>query len=143
MWVEHTAELSETRADERGSILVAEDEILVRMVVVEDLLQAGYSVLEASTADEAIALLEGGAEVDLVFTDIQMPGTLDGVALLRVVKERFRSLPVILTSGHVKPPREALGEDTIFVPKPYSSGELLSIVESAIKGGWSVEAETT
>ena len=141
--MEHTAELSETRASAGGSILVVEDEILVRMSVVENLLEAGYSVLEASTADEAIALLEGGAEVDVVFSDIQMPGALDGVALLRVVKGRFPSLSVILTSGQVTPPREALGQDTIFVPKPYGPGELLGIVERAIGGGQTVAAEST
>jgi CheY-like chemotaxis protein len=141
--VDHTAEPSATLADGRGSILVVEDEILVRMGVVEDLLEAGYAVLEASTADEAIALLDGGAEVDLVFSDIQMPGAHDGVALLRVVRERFPALPVILTSGRLKPPREALAGDTLFVPKPYFPGELLRMVERAIEGGRSVAAETT
>ncbi len=100
-------------------------------------------MLEAATAEEAIALLDGGAHVDLVFSDIQMPGALDGVALRRFVRERFPSLPVILTSGQMKPPQEVLGEDTIFVPKPYMPGELLRIVERAIEGGRRVAAEST
>ena len=127
--------LAERQVNGRHSILVVEDEVLVRMAVVEDLLQAGYSVLEAATAEEAIALLDGGAHVDLVFSDIQMPGALDGVALRRIVKEQFPSIAIILTSGHVKPPREALGDDAIFVPKPYPPGDLLEILARTIDQG--------
>ena len=138
--MEDLAKVAGPLGKQTGSVLVVEDEILVRMAVVEDLLHAGHSVLEAATAEEAIAILDAGAEVDLIFSDIQMPGALDGVALLRVVKERFPSMSVILTSGHVKPPREALGDDTIFVPKPYQPGDLLTILETAIDGGRGVAA---
>lgn len=120
--VDDAAQMTKT-----ATVLIVEDEILVRMAVVEDFVQAGYSVIEAASADEAITILEAGLEVDLIFSDIQMPGALDGLALLKAVRDRYPSISVILTSGQTVPPAQALDGRHFFVPKPYASRTVLDL----------------
>ena len=80
------------------TILVAEDEVLVRAMVSEYLRDQGYEVVEAADAAEALAVVEAGAPVDIVFSDVQMPGSMDGAMLADVVRLRYR-IPVLLTTG--------------------------------------------
>ena len=75
------------RATKAATVLIVEDEVLVRMAVVEDFIQAGYSAVDAASADEALTVLEADLEVDLIFGDIHMPGALDGLALLEAVRD--------------------------------------------------------
>lgn len=108
-------------AERQVQILVVEDELFIRMFISDAFRDAGYTVLEAFNADEAVDILKAGKVVDLVFSDVRMPGSLDGIGLLRFIKERFSQLPVILTSGHLDP-REALAEgQTTFYPNPIRS----------------------
>ncbi|MET0538418.1 MAG: response regulator [Xanthobacteraceae bacterium] len=111
-------------------VLVVEDEILVRMVAVEALEDAGYSTLEAANADEAIQLLETHPEIRLVFTDVQMPGSMDGVKLAEAVRKRWPPVRLIVTSARPKP---MLIEDAIFLPKPYDTLDLGRQVEAALQ----------
>ena len=113
-----------------ATILVVEDEILVRMAAADFLMDAGYLVCGAADAAEAISMLEAGHEIDVVFTDIRMPGLLNGIGLMRYVKERFPSVAVILNSANI-PPRDMLG-DTVFVAKPYLPRTVLLAVENEI-----------
>lgn len=82
-------------------ILVVEDEILIRMVIVEILREAGYQVIEAVNGDEGISILLSGQEVDLLITDIRIPGKVDGLTLAVESKRLNSTRPVIVASGNV------------------------------------------
>jgi two-component system, response regulator PdtaR len=103
------------------TILVAEDEALVRALVAAYLSDSGFQVLEASDADTALALI-GSRKVDLVFTDINMPGVMKGDALAQWLSTHRPNMPVILTSG-VERPRLS-GAARQFIPKPYAMREV-------------------
>lgn len=113
-------------------ILVVEDEVLVRMAISMDLAEAGYNVIEAADAGEALAVLEGGHEIDLVFSDVHMPGPIDGIGLLGALRRRYPDLPVILTSAHGLPPSRTLAADTVFIAKPYLPTTVLNLVAQEI-----------
>lgn len=117
-------------AGKGAAILVVEDEILVRIAAADFLIAAGYSVLAAADAAEAISVLEAGHEIDLVFTEIRMPGLLGGICLMRYVREHFPSVAVILNSAS-RPGHDVLG-DTVFIEKPYLPGAVLLAIESEI-----------
>ena len=80
-------------------ILVVEDEVLVRMMIADELRNAGYTVLEASNADEALEVLRHTSEVALVFTDLRMPGSMDGMKFAGFVRSEYPVLKIVLTSG--------------------------------------------
>jgi len=103
---------SETRR-----ILVVEDEPVLRIVLADGLRAAGFAVVEAAGAEDALSCLRAGVPVDLVFSDVQMPGTLDGLALAHRIRCDYPLLPVVLTSGHAR--LESLGDARPFIPKPY------------------------
>ena len=105
------------------TILIVEDEAIVRMLAVDMLEDAGYVVREAGTADEALAVLEKGVPVDIVFTDVRMPGSMDGLALAGIVGDRWPQIGIIITSGHMILPGGGPGQ-AVFLPKPYRSSTL-------------------
>lgn len=105
-------------------VLIVEDETLVRILGAEALFDAGFEVLEADTADEAIKLLELETDVQVLFTDIRMPGSMDGLELARIVHERWPTIKLLLTSGDTWPSREAIPDDGRFLPKPYKLAAL-------------------
>ncbi len=80
-------------------VLIVEDEVIIRSVVSEYLRDCGFTVIEAANAAEAIAVLSTQANIDLVFSDITMPGEMDGVGLARWIHERRAEIPILLTSG--------------------------------------------
>jgi two-component system, response regulator PdtaR len=83
------------------TILVVEDEALVRMAIADGLRAAGYRVIEAGNAHEALTLLENAGEVWCVLTDVRMPGSIDGVALAKLVRTKYPKVKILLTSGHL------------------------------------------
>jgi two-component system, response regulator PdtaR len=99
-----------------GRVLVVEDEALVRLSMREEIEAAGY---KAYNADEAIQLLEANPDIELVFTDVDMPGSMDGVKLAHYVRNRWPPVKIIVTSRyrHVTP--EELLEGSLFFSKPY------------------------
>ena len=98
-------------------VLVAEDDVLVRVALAEELRAVGFAVIEASCADDALAYIRAGGKVDLVFSDIQMPGVLDGRQLAELIARDHPGIPVILTSGDIQ---LGAGLPTeLFVAKPY------------------------
>lgn len=103
-------------APRRRTVLVVEDEALTRLAVAETLRDCGLHVVETATAEEAWSYLWTGAAVDLVFSDIQMPGQMDGLLLARLVRQAYPEIPVVLTSGHVRPDASS---GTPFIAKPY------------------------
>jgi CheY-like chemotaxis protein len=106
-------------------ILIVEDELLIRMNAVEMIEAAGFEVVEASTADEAIAILEGRLDITVVFTDIQVPGSMDGLRLAAAVRDRWPPIKIVATSGHVKLGPGDLPEGGRFLPKPYNPAEIV------------------
>jgi CheY-like chemotaxis protein len=113
------------------SILVVEDNPEVRRLALERLEALGYHVLEAEDARSALAVLEGGAAVDLVFADIMMPGGVSGLELAREVARRWPSKPVLLTSGFAGPGGKSESLGYPLLRKPYSQGELGRSIQAA------------
>jgi CheY-like chemotaxis protein len=109
-----------TRVGHRN-VLIVEDDLLVRMAGVDVLEAAGFRVIDATSADEAIAILESVDEVELLFTDVDMPGSMNGLELAALVHERWPNVRLLITSGHHEMTDAQLPDDGRFVPKPYSS----------------------
>jgi CheY-like chemotaxis protein len=108
-------------------VLVVEDETLVRLTTAEYLRLSGYAVIEAADAAEAVAVFASGEPVDIVFSDVHLPGAMDGLKLAVWVHRHHRDIPVMLTSGHADAPRIAqLVGDEGFASKPYRQREVAS-----------------
>lgn len=101
-------------------VLVVEDEGLVRLDAAETLRDAGFTVVEAANADQALAVVAGGESVDLLFTDINMPGSMDGLELAKRVSRLKPRIHLLLTSGKVRPARGQIPDDGGFIAKPYT-----------------------
>jgi CheY-like chemotaxis protein len=115
------------------TILVVEDDPLVRLSTAEHLRCAGYTVIEASTGDEAMSILTSGSKVHLVFSDVSLPGKMGGFSLAVWVRNNFRFLPVILTSG-VRSAVMPLDRQNLipFLGKPYRPGEAEQLIASVL-----------
>ena len=99
-------------------VLIVEDDETLRWVMSEGVKLLGLDVAECSTADEALILLGRPPSVDLIITDIQMPGSINGLGLARLVWSRWPSMPVVITSGHANLPQSTLPPNSRFLPKP-------------------------
>ncbi len=113
-------------------VLVVEDEVLIRMNTVEIIKDAGFDVLEAANADEAIVLLEARLDIQVVFTDIDMPGSMNGIKLAQAVRGRWPPIKIIATSGHFKLKAGDLPDDGRFLPKPYSSKQVSDLLRDVM-----------
>ena len=110
------------------SVLLVEDEVLVRLSIAEDLRQGGLTVLEAAHADEASTILASHAPgIGVVVTDIQMPGSMDGLALARLIRERYPSLRIAVLSA-ASPKVLATVPADIVLTKPHSPSQLVKQV---------------
>jgi DNA-binding response OmpR family regulator len=119
--------------DARLTILVAEDEVLLRMPLAEYLRDAGYRVLEAASAEEGKALLGANAAVDLVFTDINMPGEDDGFVLVDWVRGNHPGIALLLTSGSINAAAKLdLFEGLDMMLKPYDFASVLRKIEALL-----------
>jgi len=116
----------------RPVILVVEDEFLLRMDAAEMIAAAGFAVVEAANADEAIEILETRSDIAVVFTDIQMPGTMDGLRLARAVRGRWPPIKIVATSGHLTVAETDLPEGGRFLPKPYSALDVTCVLREVI-----------
>lgn len=114
-------------------ILVAEDEFLTRMLVSDHLREDGFIVLEAASGDEAIDILKSGAVIDLVFTDVQMPGSHDGMALLDFVKRAWPELPVVMTSGRLESALAYASGAADFLTKPCDLDIVVNAIRTALQ----------
>lgn len=109
-------------------ILVVEDELLIRLALSDGLREAGFRVIEACSADEALEALETVAP-DLMISDVRMPGSIDGLGLLAVAKRKFAALPVIIVSGHLQPSLALADGATHFIAKPYAMESILRAID--------------
>lgn len=114
-------------------ILIVEDECLIRMLAADVAAEHGYAVLEADGSDEAISLLEREPDIDIVFTDIDMPGRCDGLMLAKHIRLSWPSVRIVITSGKVRPREDELPEGSLFLAKPYRPEELADIFALALR----------
>ncbi|MGI8841522.1 MAG: response regulator [Caulobacteraceae bacterium] len=110
------------------TVLVVEDESLVRLDAAETLRDAGFTVLEAANAEQALAVVVVEPDLDVLFTDIDMPGRMDGLELARLVCRLKPAVHLLLTSGTVRPSGGELPAAGEFIPKPYSSAAMTDAV---------------
>lgn len=104
----------------KAVVLVVEGSTIIRMGAVDLVQSAGYEALEAGDADEAIRILEARDDIDLVFTDVQMPRTMDDIRLAHTIRDRWPQVKLIVASGMATPEKSGLREGSRFFPKPYS-----------------------
>lgn len=108
-------------------VLIVEDEGLVRELAVDEFSEAGFAVEQAADGDSALALLEGGAPYDVLFTDIRMPGSIDGWELGRLASEMLPNIRVIYATGYSESTKD-LSESEHFLQKPYRCDHVLGLI---------------
>jgi CheY-like chemotaxis protein len=113
-------------------VLVVEDEMLLRMRTVDMVEDAGFTSVEAVDADEAVAILESRSDIALLFTDIQMPGSMDGLKLAHAVRERWPPIKIILVSGQLRLTNIDIPADSRFFGKPLEASEMIVEMQSMI-----------
>ena len=118
----------------RPVVLIVEDEFLLRMDAAQVIGAAGFEVIEAANADQAIAFLEARPDISVVFTDIQMPGSMDGLKLARAVRGRWPPIKIIATSGRLNIGELDLPEGGRFLPKPYSPAQVTGVLRELTVG---------
>ena len=113
-------------------ILVVEDEAIIRMGAVQMLEDAGFTVLEAANADVAIRLLEYRNDINAVFTDIQMPGSMNGLKLVHVIRERWPQIHLLVASGLKAPTEAEFPRMGRFIRKPYAPEHVLQALKELL-----------
>lgn len=114
------------------TVLVVEDEVLVRIDVTLALEEEGFKVFEASNADEAIDVLDTHPEIQLMFTDIDMPGSMDGLKLAAAVRDRWPPVKIIITSGHRHLSDDMLPVEGRFFDKPYDASRIIRTMKQMV-----------
>jgi CheY-like chemotaxis protein len=125
--------MMQPKAGARPVVLIVEDEILLRLHAREVIEDGGFDVVEAKNADDAISILEQRNDVVLIFTDINMPGSMDGLKLTHFVKDRWPPIKIIATSGHARITADDLPEGSHFVPKPYQPTEIANAIHQLVR----------
>ena len=103
----------------KQAVLVVEDEPLLRMMAMDLVEDAGFQAIEAADADEAVTILETRTDIRIVFTDIDMPGSMNGMKLAAAVRDRWPPIEIIIVSGQVRLSEGDLPERSVFFSKPY------------------------
>lgn len=116
----------------QGCVLVVDDEMLIRMVIADVLRDEGLTVIEAVSGDEAYGLLLAGVAVDLLITDVRMPGALDGFALAAAARAMRPGLPILVGSANIDAGALASGAGVAFLAKPYTNDKLLATTRALL-----------
>jgi CheY-like chemotaxis protein len=124
MNADRAASSTDQQRGKRRTILVVEDDVLVRAVVAEHLLDLDYRILQAADAGEAVRVLAAEHEVDVVFSDINMPGPLNGLDLAMLIRRDYPHIKVLLASALAPPWKDAEHEEISFLAKPYRTSSL-------------------
>lgn len=111
-------------------ILIVEDDLLLRLLTIDILEHAGFATVQAENADEAVAILDARSDIALVITDINMPGSMDGVKLAHAVRDRWPPVKIIVVSSGT--PRSDLPAGSRFFAKPYAAHTMISEIRSLI-----------
>jgi CheY-like chemotaxis protein len=116
----------------RPVVLVVEDDPLLRMLAVEIVQEAAFTAIEARDADEAVVLLESRTDITLLFTDINMPGSMDGLKLAHAVRDRWPPIKILVVSGKQPFQSSDLPSNSCFVGKPYQASALVAELRSMV-----------
>jgi two-component system, response regulator PdtaR len=119
----------------RPIILIVEDDFFLRIHAAEMIQDAGFDIVEAGNSDEAIAILEARPDIHVVFTDIQMPGSMDGLKLARFVRGRWPPIKIVVTSGNFASRDGDLPEGGVFLPKPYTFDTIAATLRELVGAG--------
>jgi DNA-binding NtrC family response regulator len=123
----------ETTRALRSAVLIVEDDPIIRWSGVETLGGAGFDVLEAGDASEALALLEAhGGSIGVLFTDVDMPGPIDGLELARIASLRWPCMHIIIASGRRTPQPRSLPDNGRFIPKPYAPEQIVRDIDAML-----------
>jgi CheY-like chemotaxis protein len=125
--------MSGTDRERNPVVLVVEDESLVRTTALAMVEESGFQAIGVGSADEAIRALEGRSDIRAVFTDIQMPGQMDGVKLARLIRHRWPAMALLMTSGKTRPMDTDLPNGARFVPKPYFAFQIERILRDLLR----------
>lgn len=112
------------------AILVVEDEPLLNLDISDALSAKGYEVIAVTKADDAIKALEFRSDIHTIFTDIDLPGSMDGLKLAAAVRDRWPPVNIIVTTGMRAPRREEIPARSLFIAKPYRNAQVLDAVRS-------------
>ncbi|WP_425373288.1 response regulator [Mesorhizobium denitrificans] len=115
-----------------SKVLVVEDEPLLLMNIADELVEEGFDVIESPNADHAMVQLASNPEIGVLFTDVDMPGSLDGLALSSIVHKRWPHVIIIVTSGKLSAEKAQLPPDAIFIAKPYAVTELICAINAQL-----------
>jgi two-component sensor histidine kinase/CheY-like chemotaxis protein len=127
--------MSSGRAVSPTNVLVVEDEMVLRLRAVDIVEDAGFTAVEAVNADEALAILESRSDISLLFSDIQMPGSMDGLKLAHAVHDRWPSIKIILVSGQIKVCDSDKPADSRFFGKPLEVKQMISELQQMVGAG--------
>lgn len=122
-------------APPKKTILVVEDEPILRELSAGELLDAGYDVLEAPTAADALTVLTSGVAIAVVFTDVNMPGDLNGLQLSEMIRQRWPQVRLIVTSGGGQVSHSDVRPPGRFIPKPYRLDQMIAAVRELAEDG--------
>jgi two-component system, response regulator PdtaR len=125
------------------AVLVVEDEPLIRLVATDTLEDAGFAAFEASDARQAIALLERHEEIRILFTDVNMPGDMDGVSLAHYVRDHWPEVKIVVTTGRCAVAQPDLPEGSALLPKPYRMAHLIGTLRELTAAGTGIAGEWT
>ena len=115
------------------AVLVVEDDPLLRMHAVDIVEDAGFTAIEAKDADEAIAILEKRSDITLLFTDIQMPGSMDGLKLAQAVRDRWPPVKIVVVSGQTALTQNDLPTNSRFFSKPFHGEQMIKDLQALVQ----------
>lgn len=116
------------------AVLVVEDEAILRLHAIDVVEEAGFIAIEAKNADEAIAILESRSDITLLLTDVNMPGSMDGVKLAHAVRNRWPPVKIVVVSGHRQVAQSELPLDSRFFGKPFQAEKMIAELQAMIGG---------
>src|SRR6476659_3488362 len=127
--------MSSIQPDPVANVLVVEDEMVLRLRAVDIVEDAGFNAVEAVNADEAMAILESRDDISLLFTDIQMPGSMDGLKLAHAAHRRWPHIKIILVSGQIAVTDADKPDDSRFFPKPLEIQQMVLEIQEMVGTG--------
>ncbi|WP_154661119.1 response regulator [Microvirga lotononidis] len=113
-------------------VLVVEDDPLVRAIAADTLEEEGFEVIEAPSADHAVSVLKIRNDIRVLFTDVTMPGTMNGFDLARLAQQQYPHIAVLVTSGALPPGFNSVAPEARFIPKPYKVREVVSLIRQLV-----------
>jgi CheY-like chemotaxis protein len=121
--------MAQTKPLKKAIVLVVEDEPLLRLMAVDLVEEAGFQAIEAANADEAVGILETRTDIRIVFTDIDMPGSMDGMMLAAAVRDRWPPIEIVIVSGHRRRADIELPDRSVFFSKPYDTSAVTATLQ--------------